>query len=141
VFEKSASATPTDKLLFTGDVTPAPVPSTPEFAPLRTASGVSILAPTADVVFKGNGGTQNGHDTATSFKGNMIVNTFDMEGSVDLIIDNGSIITLKDGPGSATFNGKSVKFLSTGGNNLPAAGVVFGRAFAPDPATYEELKP
>jgi hypothetical protein len=141
VFEKSTSPTVTDRLLFTGNVTPAPVPSTAEFAPLRVASGVSILAPTADVKFDGNGGTQNKHDTGTSFKGNMIVHTFEMAGSVDLIIDNGSIITLKEGPGSATFRGKNVKFLSTGGNNLPAQGVIFGRAFRPEPTTYEELKP
>jgi hypothetical protein len=141
VFEKSAAATPTDRLLFTGNIKPAPVPSTPEFAALRTASGVSILAPTADVVFDGNGGTQNKNDVGTSFKGNMIVNTFEMGGSVDLIIDNGSIITLKEGPASANFHGKTVKFLSTGGNNLPAAGVVYGRAFRPEPGSYEELKP
>ncbi len=141
VFEKSSAATSTDKLLFTGNVKPAPLPSTAEFAALRSASGVSILAPTAAVMISGNGGTQNKHDTTTSFKGNIIVNTFEFGGSADVIIDNGSIITLKEGPASANFHGKNVKFLSTGGNNLPSVGVIFGRAYRPEPGSYEELKP
>ena len=142
VFEQNANpATSTDKLMITGNFKPRTLPSTPEFAPIRASSGVSILAPTAHLLMDGNGGTQNKNDELTNFKGNIIVNSFEFGGSADIIIDNGSIITLKEGPGSAKFAGKNVRFMSTGGNNLPVHGVTFGRAFRADPTTYEELMP
>jgi hypothetical protein len=129
----SAGQNSTDLLDFRGNVSQQPLPSSPTFDALRAASGVSILAPTAAITMSGS--------TDSLLRGNVISNTFGFQGSADIVVDNGTLMTLKEGTNSAVFSGKTVKFTSTGANNLPSQGVSFSQSYSPEPASYEELLP
>jgi hypothetical protein len=129
----AAGENSTDVLDFRGNFSQLPLPSGSAFDAMRAASGVSILAPTANVMMSGS--------VDSLMRGNVIVNTFDFNGAADIVIDHGTLMTMKAAANSAVFNGKTVKFTSTGANNLPAVGVAFSRNYKPDAGSYEELLP
>jgi hypothetical protein len=134
VFETSANGeNSTDKLDFRGNVSQTPLPSGSQFDSLRAASGVSILAPTSSVTMSGS--------TDSLLRGNLICNTFNFAGSADIVIDQGTLMTLKSASNSVVFSGKTVKFTATGADNVPTTGISFSRAYAPTPGSYEELTP
>ena len=72
--------------------------------------------------------------------GNMILGTFNNGGSADWTIDKGSLIAMDQGD-AAVFNGKTVKFTSTGQYNMPSAGVRYSSYFRPQSSSYDEVKP
>jgi hypothetical protein len=132
VMEEGVSTT--DSLTFKGNLTMSPLPGDAQFDALRATSGVAVLAPNASMSMTGSSGG--------SVKGNLIVKTFDFQGASDLLVDQGTLMTLDPGANSAVFNGsKSVKFSATGASNQPKLGVSYSTYFAPKPATYQEVAP
>lgn len=132
VMEPGASTT--DYLRFSGNLTMSPVPSDPIFDALRATSGVAVLAPNASMLMSGSSGG--------SIKGNLIVKRFNFQGASDLLIDQGTIMTLDPGANSAVFDGsKSVKFTATGAGNQPKFGLSYSTFFMPKPSTYQEVAP
>jgi hypothetical protein len=129
----TAGESSTDGLDFRGNFSQLPLPSGSQFDAIRAASGVSMLAPTANVTMSGS--------VDSLMRGNVIVNTFNFNGSADIVVDHGTLMTMKSAANSAVFNGKTVKFTATGANNLPSVGVSFSRNYVPDAASYEELLP
>jgi hypothetical protein len=129
-----AGASTTDALNFSGNLTMSPVPADAEFDAVRATSGVAILAPNAAMNMTGSSGG--------TVQGNIIVSSFSFAGAADLQVDQGTLMTLKDAPGSAVFNGsKSVKFASTGANNQPKIGVTYASYYRPEPESYQEVTP
>lgn len=131
VMETGTSMINTNSLDFRGNVTMGAVPNGNQFDALRAATGVAIMAPSASVTMSGS--------TDSSVKGSIIVNTFSFAGSADLKIDQGTLMTYHEGVNSAQFNGKTVKFTSTGSSNVPTQGLTFSSYYQPQPATYAEL--
>jgi hypothetical protein len=132
VFENTGSASG-NSMQFKGNVTHSPLPSSSHFDNLRATTGVAILAPTASVAMTGS---------ADSFvKGSVIADSFSFAGSADLLIDQGTVMTYKEGAGSATFSGKTLKFTATGANNMPSEGLSYSRYYAPKPSSYQEIMP
>jgi hypothetical protein len=112
----------------------APVPNQPQYDSLRATSGVAVLAPNAAMNMTGSSGG--------SLKGNVIVKSFSYAGASNLVIDQGTLMTLNPATNSAVFNGsKSVTFAATGENNQPKLGVSYSTYFAPKPGTYQEVAP
>lgn len=122
-----------DLLDFRGNVSQQPLPSSSQFDALRAASGVAVLAPTSRITMSGS--------TDSLLRGNIICNTFDFQGSADIVIDHGTLMTLKSADDACVFSGKTVKFTATGADNIPNTGVSFSRAYTPEPGSYEELSP
>ena len=116
-----------------GNFSQTALPSGAEFDTLRSITGVSILAPTTKVVISGS--------VDSYLLGNVIVGGFNNGGSADWTIDQGSIIALDTASDAAVFNGKTVKFSSTGQYNLPSAGLKYSSYFRPKGSTYDEVKP
>jgi len=130
----ATSAAITDSLSFKGNLTMAPVPNQPQYDKLRATSGVAVLAPNAAMNMTGSSGG--------SVKGNIIVKSFSYAGASNLVIDQGTLMTLNPATNSAVFNGaKSVTFAATGENNQPKLGVSYSTYFAPKPGTYQEVAP
>jgi hypothetical protein len=117
-------------LKFTGNATVSPVPAGAMFDTVRAVTGIAILAPTASVTTTGS--------TDSYLKGNVIVGNFSELGSATIRMDQGSIVTMDTG-NSATFNGNTVRFLSTGLLNPPSIGVKYSAKFVPDDGTYLEM--
>jgi hypothetical protein len=128
VMESSGSTT--DLLDFKGNLTQTPPPPQQEFDAVRATTGISILAPGAAMSLSGA--------TNSVLKGNVIVDTFYNHGSADVQLDRGSVMTLNPNDKSAWFNGKTVKFTATGGNNAPNQGLSYSTYYTPDPATWQE---
>jgi hypothetical protein len=118
---------------FRGNVMMSPPPAGPEFNALRATSGVAILGPTASVTMSGS--------SDSYVRGNVIVSKFSFNGSADIQIDRGTIMTYSESPNSAYFNGKTVKFTATGAGNTPTAGISYSSYFKPDPTSYQEVLP
>jgi hypothetical protein len=132
VFENKNDET-VNVLDFRGNVTQAPLPADAQFDALRATTGVAILAPTASVKMSGS--------TDSLLKGNLILGTFAFNGSADIQIDQGTLMTLNAGANSANFGGKTVKFTATGANNLPKQGVSFSTYYVAKPSSYQEIMP
>jgi hypothetical protein len=133
VFEGEGDSS-VNSLSISGNITTGPLPSSSEFDPIRSASGVAILAPTTALKLTGS--------ARGMLKGNVITSTFLASGTpATVIIEHGSLITLEETAGSATFDGKTIKFNGTGANNLPKVGMGFAAAYDPEPESYEELMP
>lgn len=129
VFENKGTSG-TNSIKFGGNATVSPLPPDAIFDPLRSISGIAILAPTATVTTTGN--------SDSYLKGNVVAGTFNELGSATIRMDQGSILTLDPG-NSATFNGNTVRFASTGSSNPPSLGVRYTTKFIPDNGTYAEL--
>jgi hypothetical protein len=132
VFENKGDSS-SNVMDFRGNVTMAPLPTGTEFDALRATSGVAILAPTTAVEMSGS---------SDSFvKGNVITGSFNFEGSADMQIDQGTLMTYDENANSAVFNGKTIKFTATGALNMPTAGVSYSSYYTPDAASYQEVTP
>jgi len=116
-----------------GNFSHLPLPSGPEYDGLRSTSGLAILAPTTEMVISGS--------VDSNLKGNVVLGTFNNGGSADWTIQNGSMLLMDDSVDSAIFNGKTVKFASTGAPTLPTGVMSFSSYFTPDPKTYQEVLP
>jgi hypothetical protein len=133
VFQDNSSAT-SDSLTFNGNVTTAALPAGAAFDPLRSISGIGIMAPTAAVTVSGN--------TTSYVRGNVIADTFTMSGAAQLEIDQGTLMTMSTGSKSTWLNGtKSLTFSGSGQNNQPTEGVSYNQYFAPNQSTYQEILP
>jgi hypothetical protein len=129
VFENK---TGTNTLNFSGNMSQTPAPSGSQFASIRAASNVAILAPTATVNMTGS--------TGSYLRGSLIADRFTFNGAADIRIDRGTLMTLNTGMNSAVFSGsKSIKFTATGEDNAPTTGVSYSSAFAPQGSSYQEL--
>ena len=71
-------------------------------------------------------------------RGNFIVGKFTNQGSADMTIDQGTLMTLDPGE-SAIFNGKKVKFKATGKLNQPSTGTIYSAYFDPIQGSFQEL--
>src|SRR5439155_18012926 len=120
-------------LNFSGNLAMASLPNQPKFDPLRSISGVAVMAPTANMYMTGS---------SSSLRGNVLVKTFDFAGAGDMQIDQGSIITLGTGNNTANFHStKTVRFSATGENNQPNVGVTYSGSFLPKPASDQDVMP
>ena len=129
VFENAGNSS-VNSIEMSGNFSVANLPSGAAYDSLRAISGVAIIAPTAALSMGGS--------TDSNFRGNVIVDTFVNSGSADIQFDSGTLVALN--PGNAiTFNGKTVKWKTTGKNNQPSAGVVYSSHFNPSNGTYLEL--
>jgi hypothetical protein len=116
-----------------GNFSHMPLPSGPEYDGLRSTSGLAVLAPTTRMLNSGS--------VDSDLKGNVVLGTFANAGSADWTIQNGSMLLMDDSVDSAIFNGKTVKFASTGAPTLPTGVMSFSSYFTPDPKTYQEVLP
>jgi hypothetical protein len=116
-----------------GNFSHLPLPSDPEYDGLRSTSNLAILAPTTNMIISGS--------VDSNLKGNVVLGTFNNGGSADWTIQNGSMLLMDDSVDSAVFNGKTVKFASTGAPTLPTGTITFSSYFKPDPKTYQEVLP
>jgi hypothetical protein len=132
VFENSGD-TSLNALDFRGNVTQSPLPAGTQFDALRATSGVAILGPTAAVTMSGS--------TDSYLRGNVIIGSFHFKGSADIQIDQGTLMTYNEEPGACVFDGKTVKFHSTGHNNMPTTGITYSTYYEPDPESYQEVTP
>jgi Tfp pilus assembly protein PilX len=108
------------------------LPSGSEFDALRAVKGFSMLAPTASLQMAGGADSQ--------LRGNMLLGNFRNTGSGDVQIEKGSVITFDTYPvDSAVFNGRTVRFMSTGASNQPSAGLSYSEKFVPSKGSYLEL--
>lgn len=132
IFENSGDES-ANILDFRGNVSQQPLPSGSQFDALRSTTGISILAPTANVTMSGS--------TDSFLRGNVMVGKFNFNGSADIQIDRGTLMTFNEGTQAVNFNGKTVKFTATGTDNMPTSGVSYSSNFQPDPASYMEISP
>jgi len=116
-----------------GNFTHEPLPTGAEFDSLRATTGIAVLAPTGAMTLSGNAGS--------TLKGNVIVGTFNNEGSSDVTIERGSLMTLDETTDSTIFNGRNVRFASTGAPTLPDGVLTYSSYFQPDPKSYQEVAP
>jgi hypothetical protein len=79
--------------------------------------------------------------TDSLLRGNVIIGSFEFNGSADIQIDRGTLMAYNEGPNAVYFNGKNIKFTATGGNNVPTQGVSFSTYYMADPTSYQELLP
>jgi len=107
-----------------------PLPAGAQFDPLRSITGIAILAPTTKITTMGS--------TDSYLKGNVIVGSFSEAGSATIKIEQGSILGMDTG-NAITFNGKDTRFMSIGSLNLPSKGVKFSTKFIPKSGTYAEM--
>ena len=70
-----------------------------------------------------------------------MLGSFNNQGSADVTIEHGSLMTLNDASDSAVFNGRTVKFASTGAPTLPSGVLTYSSYFQPDPKSYQEVAP
>lgn len=115
-----------------GNLSQGLLPSGPEFDPVRTTTGLAFMAPTTSLIMSGSVDSQ--------VRGNLILGTFANDGSADLQIDQGTLMTLDETTAaSATFDAKTVKWTATGKNNQPTQGVTYDTKFVPVGGSYREL--
>ena len=119
-----------NSLTFTGSATINPVPAGAMFDAVRQIKGISILAPTTKVTTTGS--------SDSYFKGNVIVGTFNEMGNATITMDSGSLLAMDTG-NAITFNGKDMRFMSTGSLNPPSIGVKYSFKFVPINGTYAEI--
>ncbi len=132
VFE-NANNSGVNALDFRGNVTQSPLPADPMFDELRATSGVAMLGPTTRVEMSGS---------ADSYvRGNIIIGRFLFDGSADMQIDQGTLMTYDETTSSCVFDGKTIKFTATGGGNIPTQGLTYNQYYDPKPATYQEVLP
>lgn len=135
VFE-NAGTSAVNLINVSGNFTHKPLPNGAEFDSLRSISGIAILAPTTKLTITGS--------TDSILKGNVIVGQFRNGGSADVTIDQGTLMTMDEpaaGTETTVFNGKTVRFMSTGANNQPTAGLIYATYFKPKPISYQEVSP
>jgi hypothetical protein len=135
VFE-NAGTPATNVIDMRGNFSHLPLPNGAEFDSLRSISGIAVMAPTTSMVISGS--------VDSLLKGNVILGQFRNGGSADWTIDQGTLMTLDEpaaGTETTVFNGKTVKFLSTGANNQPTTGLVYSSYFKPKPISYQEVSP
>lgn len=113
-----------------GNFSHEPLPATSEFDALRAITGIAILAPQATLEMSGS--------TDSMVKGNVIIGKFVNAGSADIQIDAGTLMGMDDGD-AVIFNGKTVRWTSTGASNQPTPGVLYSEQFNPVPGSYQEL--
>jgi Tfp pilus assembly protein PilX len=128
---EQANSSSVNKINVTGNFGYGNLPIGAEFDPMRAITGIAVLAPTTSLSMTGAVDSQ--------IRGNMILGNFRNEGSSDVQLEKGSILTFDTAVDSATFNGKSVKFASTGLSNPPSHGVTFSSRFLPAKGSYLEL--
>lgn len=129
VFENKGA--PAQNLLdFRGNVSPSNIPNTAEFAALRAkAKGLALAAPTAALTMSGS---VDGNVT-----GSVIASSISLNGSADLTIRQGSLISLSDDP--ALIQGKTVHFVGYAKDNPPYQAVRVNTWFRPNPSSYREV--
>jgi hypothetical protein len=132
VFENKGSSS-ANSLNMSGNFSHMPLPPGPEFDSLRKIKGIAVLAPTAQMVISGS--------VDANLIGNVVLGSFANGGSADWTISQGSLITMDRSQDATVFNGKTVKFTSTGKYNLPSAGLLYSSRFWPRSSSYEEVKP
>jgi Tfp pilus assembly protein PilX/dUTPase len=130
VFEQAGDASQ-NSIDLSGNFSVANLPAGAAYDALRAISGVAIIAPTAGLTMTGS--------ADSNFRGNVIVSTFANGGSADIVFDQGSLIAMSPGTDAVTFNGKTVKWKTTGKNNQPSTGVTYSNKFTPSGGTYLEL--
>jgi hypothetical protein len=132
VMEKGVSGD-VNTLSFSGNLTQSPVPAGSTFDQVRAVSGVAILAPSASINMSGS--------VDSFMRGSIITNKFNFNGSADIQIDQGTLMTLSPDGDSAVFNGKTVKFTANGSHNVPAAGLTYSGYYKPKMGSYVEVLP
>lgn len=116
---------------FRGNVSPAKIPNTPEFAALRAkAKGLALAAPAAAVTMSGS--------VDGDITGSIIADKLTLGGSADLILRQGSLITL--GTDATLIEGKTVHFVGNAKENPPYQSVRLNVYFKPDLTTYREVR-
>lgn len=118
---------------FRGNVTQLPLPSGDEFDALRVTTGISILAPDADVIMSGS--------SESHLIGNVMIGKFSFNGAGTINIERGTLMTFRPGNNAAIFSGKDVKFSATGAGNLPSPGLYYSTHYLPKPNSYQEVLP
>jgi hypothetical protein len=117
-----------------GNVTHGALPSGNQFDPFRTITFASILGPTTDLAISGS--------TSVTFGGNVIINALDWSGAAQVIIDQGTIVAMKQDGVAARLNGsKSIKITGTGKDRQPTVGFSYSQYFKAIGGTYRELQP
>jgi hypothetical protein len=117
---------------FKGNVSPKSIPTTPEFDAIRAAAkGWAIAAPSAAVMMSGS--------VDGNLEGSIVANTVDINGSADLFLKGGSIISVGNSP--TLLEGKTVNFTGTAADNVPNFGYRLNANFLPDMKTYQEVRP
>jgi hypothetical protein len=132
VFENAGDGT-SNVLDFRGAVNQSPLPDGAQFDPLRSTSGVAVMAPSAAVKMSGSSGSH--------LRGNLLVDTFHFDGAGDVLIDRGTVMAYNDGDNSVNFAGKTFYFTATGLGNAPNRVFTYSSYFVPDPSSYQELMP
>jgi hypothetical protein len=114
---------------FKGNVSPSLLANSAEFGAIRAAAnGWAILAPTASVVMSGS--------VDGSIEGTIMVHKITLQGSADLTITKGSIVSI--GTDATSIEGKTVHIQGTAVENPPSTGLTFSGRFLPNPTTYFE---
>ncbi len=133
VFENAGSDA-VNSLNFSGNFTQSPLPAGSQFDALRATSGISILAPAANVSMTGSSGG--------TLVGNVIASTFSTGGASAIIVSNGTLMTLNPNVNSCVFgSSKQVLFSNNGSQNQPTQGLSYSFYYSPKPVTYQELLP
>ena len=132
VVQNSPTGNPTTNILtFNGNVTHQGVETLPNAAPfagLPKLTGSFLLAPTFDVIMKGNN---------NQIGGTILSSKLDISGSAGATV-NGTVINLDD-TGVSLTGTADIIISSTGTTNYPA-GVIFGTHYAPLYDTYQEFQ-
>lgn len=131
VFQKANTTTSQDVIAASGNFTYGNLPDDAEFDPLRTITGISMLAPTASLRLSGNLDSQ--------IRGNMILGNIRIDGNANMQIEKGSIITMDETGNTAIFSGKKVRFASTGMGYPPSHALTYTSRFLPTKGSYLEL--
>jgi hypothetical protein len=131
---ENAGSTAVNTMDFRGSLTVSPLPADPQFDPMRSVSGISILAPTTAMTMSGA--------ADSSVRGNVMVGSFGYSGASNLYMDHGTVMTFNTGNNSMVVNtSKAIMFDATGETNQPSTGMIYSSYFAPKPSTYQEIPP
>jgi hypothetical protein len=121
----------TNFIKFGGNVTHQGVETLPNsgvFTGLPNLSGSFLLAPTFDLIMRGN---------TNNVGGTIVAGKIDIAGTAGANV-KGSVINLDDT--SVDMTGTSDIVISASGSDKYPAGITFGSHFTPNPATYLELQ-
>lgn len=134
VFERPADPNddPGDYLKFTGSLDQSAAAAASFLPPdvVKAISGVTIMAPQADVVMTGSASMQT--------EGSIICDTFYADSAgFDLNVNDGTILTLSPDPNSLYLKNGTITFTRTKALP-PSTGIIFDRQYVMDPRTYEE---
>lgn len=123
-----------NSLEFSGNLTQGPLPNSAEFDAMRSTSGVAILAPTAKILMTGA--------AKGNMRGSIISSKFETNGNpFDIVIDQGTLMTLDEGEDAMVIGSKTLRFTATGANNLPSTGMTYSTYYRPNPISYQEVAP